>query len=563
VTGALLDIADLRVAFATRHGTVEALRGVTLTAAPGETLGVVGESGSGKSVTALAAMGLLERSARITGGRIAFRGRDITGASRRVLRPLRGGAMSMIFQNPRAALNPVRRIGLQIADALRAHLDLTAAEARKRAVELLAAVQIREPEQRAEAYPHELSGGMCQRVMIAIAIACGPDLLIADEPTTGLDVTTQKTVMDLLVGLVHRRGMAMVLITHDLGLAARYCQRIAVMEAGRAIEGGPPRRLFGGPQHPYTRRLVAASPTRDSTIDTLLPEDEALPMPPVTELRPTGDALLEVRHLVKRFPSGVLAVNDVSFSVGYGESVGLVGESGSGKSTISRIVCRLLGQTGGTLRFDGRDIGVMSENAFHSSPLRRDIQIVFQDPTDSLNPRFTAFDSIADPLRRLTGLTAPGRLRAAVAPVAQRVGLAADLLDRFPHQLSGGQRARVGIARAIAVNPRLLVLDEPTASLDVSVQAVVLQLLARLRRESGMACLFISHDLNVVRMMCERVVVLRNGEVVEVGASAQILAAPRSTYTRELLDATPHFAPDAAMRDTGETTDTLTEELPR
>jgi peptide/nickel transport system ATP-binding protein len=368
-------------------------------------------------------------------------------------------------------------------------------------------------------------------------------LLLADEPTTGLDVTTQKHVMDLLVGLVRERGMAMVLITHDLGLAAHYCQRIAVMEQGRVVEENAAAALFAEPQHPYTQRLVAASPTQESTIEGLAGGDAKLP-PRVPPAHRAGQGpLLDVRDLVKRFPNGTTGVDGVSFAIAPGGSLGLVGESGSGKSTISRMVCRLIDQTAGEIIFDGQDIGRVRERDFHRTPYRHDIQIVFQDALESLNPRFTAFDSIADPLRRLAGLRAKASLVAEVEDAARRVGLPLDLLDRLPHQLSGGQRARVGIARAIAVRPRLLVLDEPTAALDVSVQAVVLQLLERLRRESGMAYLFISHDLSIVRMLCERVIVLRAGRIVEAGVTADVFENARAPYTRELLAAIPYFVP--------------------
>ncbi|GGC31158.1 ABC transporter ATP-binding protein [Siccirubricoccus deserti] len=544
MTAPLLSIEDLRVGFSTRHGLVEALRGISLGLHVGETLGIVGESGSGKSVTALAVMRLLDRAGRISAGRISFRGQDITHAPRHVLQPLRGAAMSMIFQNPRAALNPIRTVGLQIADVLRAHEPLSAREARDRAGVLLEAVRIRDPLARLDAYPHELSGGMCQRVMIAMAIACEPALLIADEPTTGLDATTQKTVMDLLSETTARRGMAMVLITHDLGLAAQYCGRIAVMQQGLVVEEAPPHKLFGAPRHAYTRRLVAASPTRQSTIASLLPEASAAP--PAAPAVPRGGRLLEVRGLVKRF-AGTTAVDDVSFHLDAGESLGLVGESGSGKSTLSRLVCRLLDQTAGSIRFDGTDIGAVPARGFHRNPHRRDIQLVFQDHGGSLNPRFTAFQSIADPLKLLAGLGEGEALQRRVGECAERVGLPAELLGRFPHQLSGGQQARVGIARAIAARPRLLVLDEPTAALDVSVQAVILALLDRLRREEGLSFLFVSHDLNLVRMMCQRIIVLQAGKVVEEGKSDALFAAPRAAYTAELLAAIPHFAPEPSV----------------
>lgn len=516
----LLGINDLHVSFSTRRGMVEAVRGVTLSVGKGEMLGLVGESGSGKSVTGFATTRLLDAAGRVTGGKILFRGRDVTKLRGDDLRQLQGAAMSMIFQNPRAALNPIRAIGLQIADAILTHKKISKDAARAEALELLRAVQIRDPETRMNAYPHELSGGMCQRVMIAIAISCNPALLIADEPTTGLDVTTQKVVMDLLADIAAARGMATILITHDLGLAARYCRRIAVMERGRIVEEASPKKLFSAPQHAYTRRLVAASPTATSRIEDLVTEEErerhvTIVSKPRQELPHGTPPLLEVRKLAKRFDQGSAAVADFSMTMAGGESVGLVGESGSGKSTTSRMICRLIDPSEGDIVFDGQSIGHVASRDFHRSPLRKDIQMVFQDPNESLNPRFTAFDCIAHPLMRLDGMRAGDALRKRVEECAERVGLPLDLLPRFPHQLSGGQKARVGIARAIACRPRLLVLDEPTAALDVSVQAVVLQLLDRLRRENDIALLFVSHDLNVVRMLCDR----DDDEVREVAVS--------------------------------------------
>ncbi|KPF73188.1 ABC transporter ATP-binding protein [Bosea sp. AAP35] len=578
----LLAIDDLHVTFSTRRGLVEAVRGVSFSVAAGETLGVVGESGSGKSVTAFAVTRLLDASGRVSQGSIRFAGEDITSASSKQLRRLHGAAISMIFQNPRGALNPIRTVGQQIADAIMAHEPISAGEGRARALDLLKAVLIRDPKKRLDAYPHELSGGMCQRVMIAMAIACAPKLLIADEPTTGLDVTTQKTVMDLLAKITAERGMAMILITHDLGLASRYCQRVCVMEQGKVVEEAQPLSLFSAPQHPYTKRLVAASPTATSTIADLAPEalspplshsphpeeaavaavskdgpecagasfetrtmsapqDEGLGNTEKRKPAPGTPLLLEVQNLVKRYDRGVVAVNDVSFSIRAGESLGLVGESGSGKSTISRLVCRLIDASEGEILFDGQAIGTLPARDFHRSPLRKDIQIVFQDPTDSLNPRFNAFDCIAHPLRRLLNMKDGAALTARVSECAERAGLPSELLERFPHQLSGGQKARVGIARAIACRPRLLILDEPTAALDVSVQAVILQLLDRLRREDDLALLFVSHDLNVVRMMCERTVVMQNGQIVEQGESLALFAAPQTAYARTLLEAVLHL----------------------
>ncbi len=554
MTGPLLQIENLHVTFSTRRGLVEAVRGVTLSLGEGEMLGLVGESGSGKSVTGFATTRLLEAAGRVTAGKILYRGRDITKVPDSDFRVLHGAAISMIFQNPRAALNPIRAVGLQIADAILSHRHMSKEEALDEALRLLRAVQIRDPEKRMSAYPHELSGGMCQRVMIAIAISCNPMLLIADEPTTGLDVTTQKVVMDLLAQIAAERGMATILITHDLGLAAQYCRRIVVMEKGRLVEEAAPERLFHQPQHAYTKRLVAASPTAASRIEDLVADEERSqylavlaackprPQPP-----PGTPPLLEVRNLVKQYDQGAPAVSDFSMAMMAGESVGLVGESGSGKTTTSRMICRLIDPTTGEILFDGQSIGHLPARDFHRSPMRRDIQIVFQDPNESLNPRFTAFDCIAHPLLRLTGMRPGEALRHRVEECARRVGLPLELLPRFPHQLSGGQKARVGIARAIACRPRLLVLDEPTAALDVSVQAVVLQLLDRLRREDNLALLFVSHDLNVVRMMCDRTIVLRDGRIVEQGESRALFDNPQTAYTRELVDAVPHIGGAAAL----------------
>jgi len=547
MTARLLEVEKLQVAFSTRHGIVEALHGVDIALEPGETLGIVGESGSGKSVTSLAVMRLLDRAGRITGGTVRFKGQDITRLAPADLRHLRGSAISMIFQNPRAALNPICTVEKQIVDVLAAHGRLSKGSAREQALALLKAVLIRDPEARLSAYPHELSGGMCQRIMIAMAIACEPALLIADEPTTGLDVTTQQTVMELLSRLQKERGMAMILITHDLGLAARWCDRIAVMEAGRVVEQGQTEALFEAPAHPYTRRLVAASPTRHSTL-----ADLAVDAPPVVQVqrqqRPGTPPLLELVHVVKSFGGPSRAVDDVSFQIPPGGALGLVGESGSGKSTLSRLICRLLDPDGGDIVFEGESIARVPAREFHKSPLRGNIQIVFQDPNDSLNPRHSAFDSIAYPLRRLEKLRDGAALTTRVRDAASRAGLQLELLERFPHQLSGGQKARVGIARAIAPRPKLMILDEPTAALDVSVQAVILQLLDRLRREEGIGLLFVSHDLNVVRMLCEDLVVLQAGKVVEAGRSRDIFHKPQDAYTRALLEAVPYFDPQRRAR---------------
>ncbi|MET0878808.1 MAG: ABC transporter ATP-binding protein [Tardiphaga sp.] len=564
----LLDVSDLTVEFSTRRGIVKAVQHVNISVGKGETLGIVGESGSGKSVTSYAVMRILDRAGRIAEGSVVFSGIDVKAATENQMRDLRGREISMIFQNPRAALNPIRKVGDQIEDVLRQHVQQsTVTDRGEKAIEALEQVKIARPRERYHAYPFELSGGMCQRVVIALALACNPQLLIADEPTTGLDVTTQKAVMDLIVELTRRRNMSTILITHDLGLAAAYCDRVVVMEKGRVVETAKSADIFARPEHAYTKKLMRATPRLGVSLRDLLPEEEGLAAPSTPAAAPPTPAvddvtkpLLLVEKLVKEYPrqgaTAVLgklfsrkppveaeqfrAVDGISFTVGHGESVGLVGESGCGKSTTSMMVMRLLDQTSGRIVFDGDEIGAILPNSFARLPLRKSIQMVFQDPTDSLNPRFTAARAIADPIMQLGDIKGRDALRARCEELAGLVGLPVNLLDRFPHQLSGGQKARVGIARAMALHPKLVILDEPTAALDVSVQAVVLNLLQDLKASMGMSYLFVSHDLNVVRLLCDRVIVMRSGRIVEQGSSERVLGDPQDAYTRELLTAIPH-----------------------
>ena len=558
MSGSLLQVENLTVEFRTRNGIVRAVERVDLSVGRGETLAIVGESGSGKSVTSYAVMRILDSAGSIAQGSVMFSGIDVANADEDTMATLRGREISMVFQNPRLALNPIRKIGRQIEDVLIRHVQATRNNAKEKAIELLAKVRIARPEERYDAYPFELSGGMCQRVVIALALACKPRLLIADEPTTGLDVRTQKAVMDLIVELVAEQGMSMILITHDLGLAAAYCERVIVMEKGRVVEAASATSVFKNPQEPYTKRLVRATPRPGVSLRDLLPDPE---IPYAAETPRTENAgaqpLLEVRDLVKSFAPAqgasllsrfmnkqaeapVRSVDGISFTLAKGETLGLVGESGCGKSTTSAMIMRLLDPTSGSIFFAGRDIGAIPARSFARDADRARLQLVFQDPTDSLNPRFTAERAIADPLYRLGGVTRADEARAAVEEIAKMVGLPHDLLDRFPHQLSGGQKARVGIARAMVLRPDLVVLDEPTAALDVSVQAIVLNLLADLRAELGMSYLFVSHDLQVVRMLCDRALVMRAGRIVEEGSAAAVLEDPQHAYTRELVSAIPH-----------------------
>lgn len=558
----LLDIRNLTVEFATRRGKVQAVKAIDISVGKGETVAIVGESGSGKSVTSYAVVRILDRAGRVAEGSVSFSGVDLVAATEAQMRDLRGREISMIFQNPRAALNPIRKVGRQIEDVLLQHVQATRATAKEKAVEALEKVRIARPQERYDAYPFELSGGMCQRVVIALALACQPQLLIADEPTTGLDVTTQKAVMDLIVELTRERGMSTILITHDLGLAAAYCDKVVVMEKGRVVETAAAAEIFRNPQHPYTRRLMQATPRVGMALRDLLPEatQKLAPTPKTAAVAEAAAApLLTVESLVKEYPRpqpgsflakltgkaeseqpAFRAVDGIGFTVRRGETLGLVGESGCGKSTTSMMANRLLDPTSGRIVFDGQDIGAIPARQFALTPLRRRIQMVFQDPTDSLNPRFTAERAILDPVLRLGSLRGRDALRARCEELATLVGLPVELLDRFPHQLSGGQKARVGIARAIALEPDLVILDEPTAALDVSVQAVVLNLLEELKQRLRMSYIFVSHDLNVVRLLCDRVIVMRAGRIVEEGTAEAVLGAPQADYTKELLTAIPH-----------------------
>ena len=558
-----LDIRDLSVDFRTRNGTIRAVDDINFHLSKGEFLGIVGESGSGKSVTAYSVMGLLDSAGKPVCGQVIYDGIDIIKAPEHTMRDIRGREISMIFQNPRAALNPIRPVGYQIEDVLKQHQLATKQTAKSKAVEMLRQVKIFEPELRYKSYPFELSGGMCQRVMIAIALACSPRLLIADEPTTGLDTTTQKATMDLVKELALKRNMAVIVISHDLGMVSKYCSRLIVMESGKIVEASSVNDLLSCPKHEYSKKLIAASPKPNSRLEnltlsldkqliheTLSHPEKKISTPQLSKVH----TLLDVRNLTKEFPirnslknfffrqiNFYRAVDDVTFKLESGQSLGLVGESGCGKSTTSKMISRLINPTSGEVFFKGINITNYDAQDFVDQPERQMIQMVFQDATDSLNPRYSAYESIAEPLRLLLGVQASQELQLRIYSLADQVGLSASLLERFPHQLSGGQKARVGIARAIAVRPELLILDEPTSSLDVSVQAIILQLLSHLKNVLGMSYIFVSHDLNVVRLMCDRVIVMNQGKIVESGKCFEVFNSPKNPYTKALVEAIPHF----------------------
>ncbi|WP_309066010.1 ABC transporter ATP-binding protein [Microbacterium sp.] len=535
----LLTVEDLRVGFTKEGETTFVTHGIDFDIQEGETLALVGESGSGKSVSAMAILDLLPKSA-VRRGSIRFGDEDLIAVRPDRLRQLRGGEIGVVFQEPMTAFNPVYTIGKQISDALRLHERLTRAQAMDRVVELLREVGIPEPERRVSAYPHQLSGGQRQRAMIAMAISGSPRMLIADEPTTALDVTVQAEILRLLRSLQKSRGMSILLITHDMGVVAEMADRVVVMKDGEVVESADVFSLFAAPQDDYTRRLLDAVPK-----PALMVTEPAKPAEDGQEV----PAALVVDDLHIRYPGswrrpGFLAVEGVSFQVPAGKVVGLVGESGSGKSTIGKAVVGLLRAETGRITIDGTDVTQLQGPALARARAR--YGMVFQDPASSLNPRVTIGESIAEPLvvhRR--GMGAAGR-RKRVQELLEQVELPAAWASRFPHELSGGQRQRVGIARAIALEPSLLIADEPTSALDVSVQAAVLEIFQELQQRLGFSCLFISHDLAVVELLSESVVVLQQGKIVEQGDARDVLTRPQMPYTQRLVAAAP--VPDPVLQ---------------
>ncbi len=523
----LLSVQDLAVGFTQGGRTTRAVDGVSFSLKRGGTLALVGESGSGKSVTAMSIARLLEASgAEVLGGRILFAGRDLLATPEGEMRRIRGRAITMVFQEPMTSLNPLHTIEKQLGEVIELHGSSGGAKLRPRVVELLAEVGIPDPASRLGAFPHQLSGGQRQRVMIAMALANRPDLLIADEPTTALDVTVQAQILRLLKDLQSKLGMAMLFITHDLGIVRRIADEVCVMQKGRIVEAGPAARVFGAPEHPYTRMLLAAEPkglppAADPSAKSILKADDLKVWFPIR------------RGFLRRVVGHVKAVDGISIDVREGQTVGVVGESGSGKTTLGLAILRLI-RSEGPVSYLGRRIDGLDGGAMR--PLRRDLQVVFQDPYGSLSPRLSVFGIVEE------GLTIGRKLpyaqrREIVAKALADTGLDPSSMDRYPHEFSGGQRQRIAIARAMALEPKFVVLDEPTSALDMSVQAQIVDLLRDLQRRRGLAYLFISHDLKVVRALATDIVVMKSGRVVEAGAASDVFAGPKSDYTRALFAA--------------------------
>ena len=540
----LLSVTDLSVSFSTQHGTVEAVQGVSLQVAQGKTLAIVGESGSGKSTTAMAVIGLLPENGSVTSGSMQFSGIDLAGLSDRQFHGIRGKRIGLVPQDPMSNLNPVTRIGDQIAETLLINRVATKADVKDKVIDVMTRAGIPNPASRLRAYPHELSGGLRQRVLIAIGLACNPELLIADEPTSALDVTVQRVILDQIDAMTAELGTSVLLITHDLGLAAERASDVVVMHRGRVVEQGPARQILEDPQHPYTQSLVRAAPSVAAVrldagaYQSPLEEREETA---AEEAEAATENLVELRELTKVYPGkggaeDFYAARNVSLDLPRGSTVAIVGESGSGKTTTARMLLGLIEPTSGSMTFDGKDLAGLSKA--ERKDFRRRVQPVFQDPYSSLNPMFTIGRIIQEPLDAYK-VGSPSSRRARVRELMDQVALPQAMLRRYPSELSGGQRQRVAIARALALEPELIVCDEPVSALDVLVQAQILKLLGELQAERGLSYLFISHDLAVVRLISDYVCVMQNGELVEAATSEEIFTNPRHPYTRKLLASIP------------------------
>ncbi|MBN8535169.1 MAG: ABC transporter ATP-binding protein [Rhizobiales bacterium] len=530
---AIFHIRNLDVRFRTNQGDVHAVKSVSLSIGPGETLAIVGESGSGKSQTMLASLGLIASNGSVTGS-ARLTGHELVGLGEAPLNTIRGRRVTMIFQEPMTSLDPLFTIGQQIVSVIRRHRDIGKAEARKEAIAALERVRIPDAARRIDAYPHEMSGGQRQRVMIAMALANKPDLLVADEPTTALDVTIQAEILDLLAELQREMGMAIAFITHDLGIVRRIARRVVVMRRGEVVEQGPVAEVFGNPRHPYTRMLLDAEP---KGLKAPAPADS----PVLIEARDVKVHFPIRTGLLSRVTNVVKAVDGVSITLRRGETVGIVGESGSGKSTLGRAIMRMIPATG-SISFEDRALLPLDKAAMR--PLRRQIQLVFQDPYGSLSPRMTVGEIIAEGLLvHEPHLSAAERDRRA-AEALNEVQLDAALRNRFPHEFSGGQRQRIAIARAMILKPRVVILDEPTSALDRSIQKAIVELLRDLQQKHGLSYLFISHDLAIVRAMSDRILVMKDGRVVEEGETVPLIRAPREAYTQRLLAAAAEIGLD-------------------
>ncbi|GAA3700735.1 ABC transporter ATP-binding protein [Zhihengliuella alba] len=530
----LLDMRDVEITFQGSNGPIKAVRGANLTVMPGETVAIVGESGSGKSTMALAAMGLLAKNGKVTSGQILFDGKDLAKATEKEYQAVRGDQIGMVPQDPMSNLNPVWKIGFQVKETLRAN-GLGGKDIDRKVAQVLTEAGLPDAERRAKQYPHEFSGGMRQRALISIGLACRPRLLIADEPTSALDVTVQRQILDHLDGMTTELGTAVLFITHDLGLAAERAEKVVVMYKGQVVESGPALELLRNPQHPYTQRLIASAPSLSS---------RRLAAAETAEAVAEKDNVIEVEHLTKVFKirdKGLkrvefTAVDDLSFAVKRGTTTAIVGESGSGKSTVAKMVLNLLEPTSGTIRFDGEDMGRLSEKELFR--FRRRVQPIFQDPYGSLDPMYSIFRTIEQPLK-VHGIGDAKSRQAKVKELLEHVSMPASTMHRFPNELSGGQRQRIAIARALALEPEVIICDEAVSALDVLVQAQVLNLLNELQEQLGLTYLFITHDLAVVRQIADNVVVMQNGQLIESGTTDRIFAAPESEYTANLLDSIP------------------------